>query len=82
MTPCLSLPRPACAGDAYIASTGCVPGCGDSSAEDALKLARLAVAMQAHCAGFIGPDGEVIRMRVGIVTGPAMGGVVGTAMLR
>ena len=38
--------------------------------------------MQAHCESFVAPDGSLIRMRIGLVTGPALGGVVGASMLR
>ena len=36
-------------GDAYLAATGCIPNSRASAQEDALRVAQLAVAMQAHC---------------------------------
>ena len=36
-------------GDAYLASTGCIPRSRASPQEDALKTARLALSLQAHC---------------------------------
>ena len=69
-------------GDAYLASTGCIPHSHASPQEDALRVARLAVELQEHCKHFQAPDGSFLQMRIGLVTGPAMGGVVGASMLR
>ena len=69
-------------GDAYLASTGCIPHARLSAQDDAIRLARLALRLQAHCKNFVAPDCSVIKMRIGLVTGPAMGGVVGASMLR
>ena len=69
-------------GDAYLAATGCIPHAEESAQENALRVARLAVALQGYCENFIAPDGSYLRMRIGLVTGPAMGGVVGATMLR
>ena len=46
------------------------------------RIARLALRLQDHCRNFVAPDCSVIKMRIGLVTGPAMGGVVGASMLR
>ena len=69
-------------GDAYLASTGCIPHARLSARDDAVRLARLALRLQDHCREFVAPDGSVIQMRIGLTTGPAMGGVVGASMLR
>lgn len=55
---------------------------GQSTRDDARRIARLAVVMQQHCASYIAPDGSPLQMRIGLVTGPALGGVVGASMLR
>ena len=49
MTVFYACARPSSQGDAYLASTGCIPRSESSPQEDALKIARLAVALQAHC---------------------------------
>ena len=36
-------------GDAYLASTGCIPNTLDSEGQNAERLARFALALQAHC---------------------------------
>ena len=69
-------------GDAYLASTGCIPHSSADTQEDALRIAQLAIALQEHCESFVAPDGSFLRMRIGLVTGPAIGGVVGATMLR
>ena len=45
-------------------------------------LTQVAIAMQAHCERFRAPDGSLLQMRIGLVTGPAVGGVLGASMLR
>ena len=72
-------------GDAYIASTGCIPRAATGITalkQSARKLARLAAAMQALCSTFTCPDGTPLQMRIGLVAGPGIGGVVGSSMLR
>ena len=36
-------------GDAYLASTGCIPHTHESDWENAERLARFALALQSHC---------------------------------
>ena len=71
-------------GDAFIAATGCVKGedGADDVGANAAKLAALAVEMQTVCRGFEAPDGSPLVMRVGLHVGPAIGGIVGTSLLR
>ena len=64
-------------GDAFIASTGCVPGDSATLQENALALARLAVEMQRLCKTLTAPDGTPVVMRIGLHCGPVVGGVVG-----
>ena len=68
--------------DAFIASTGCIPGENRTLQENALNLARLAVAMQRLCATLKAPDGSPVVMRVGLHCGPVVGGIVGGNMIR
>ena len=68
--------------DAFIASTGCVPGDSATLQENALALARLAVEMQRLCATLTAPDGSPVVMRIGLHCGPVVGGVVGGNMIR
>ena len=63
--------------DAFIAATGCVPGEKKTLQENALNLARLALAMQRLCATLRAPDGSPVVMRVGLHCGPVVGGIVG-----
>lgn len=53
-----------------------------SLAENARRVALLALAMQRACAGFAVPGGGRLQMRIGLHVGPAVGGVVGVSMLR
>ena len=68
--------------DAFIAATGCIAGDGKTLQENALALARMALAMQAICAGLTAPDGSPVVMRIGLHCGPLVAGVVGGSMLR
>ena len=67
-------------GDASSAKAG--EGEEDAWREGADRLARMALAMQAFCAGLEAPDGSPLVMRVGVHSAPAIGGVAGTAPLR
>ena len=49
---------------------------------NAVRLATFAIRVQSICASFEGPDGMPIRMRCGIHTAPAVGGIVGRLLLR
>ena len=75
-------PPPPSTRDAFIASTGCVPGDTATLQENALALARLAVEMQRLCATLTAPDGSPVVMRIGLHCGPVVGGVVGGNMIR
>ena len=68
--------------DAFIASTGCVPGENRTLQENALNLARLALEMQQLCATLKAPDGSPVVMRIGLHCGPVVGGIVGGNMIR
>ena len=68
--------------DAFIASTGCVPGENRTLQENALCLARLALEMQQLCATLKAPDGSPVVMRIGLHCGPVVGGIVGGNMIR
>ena len=48
----------------------------------AVRLARMALDMQATCAGVTAPDGSPLSQRIGLHAGPAVAGVVGATMLR
>ena len=63
--------------DAFIASTGCVPGESKTLQENALNLARMALEMQRLCSKLHAPDGSPVVMRVGLHCGPVVGGIVG-----
>ena len=68
--------------DAFIASTGCIPGENRTLQENALNLARMAQAMQKLCVTLTAPDGSPVLMRVGLHCGPIVGGIVGGNMIR
>ena len=63
--------------DAFIASTGCVPGENRTLQENALSLVRLALEMQKLSATLKAPDGSPVVMRIGLHCGPVVGGIVG-----
>eukprot|EP00055_Hartaetosiga_balthica_P003971 m.9663 g.9663 ORF g.9663 m.9663 type:complete len:685 (-) comp3512_c0_seq1:180-2234(-) len=61
-------------GDAYVVSAGCPEECDDH----ALRLANFAIDMLHTVSTVKSPvDGEPLRMRVGLHSGPVMAGVVG-----
>ena len=68
--------------DAFIASTGCIPGESKTLQENAVNLARFALKMQELCATLCAPDGSPVVMRVGLHCGPVVGGIVGGNMIR
>ena len=68
--------------DAFIASTGCIPGEHKTLQENALNLARMALEMQKLCATLRAPDGSPVVMRIGLHCGPVVGGIVGGNMIR
>ena len=68
--------------DAFIASTGCIPGENRTLQENALNLTRLALEMQQLCATLKAPDGSPVVMRIGLHCGPVVGGIVGGNMIR
>ena len=63
--------------DAFIASTGCIPGEHKTLQENALNLARMALEMQRLCSKLKAPDGSPVVMRIGLHCGPVVGGIVG-----
>ena len=66
-------------GDAYMVAAGCPEECSDH----AERIARLAIDMVRTAETVRSPlDGEPIRIRVGIHSGPLMAGVVGRARPR
>ncbi|EGD78967.1 guanylate cyclase [Salpingoeca rosetta] len=66
-------------GDAYMVAAGCPEKCEDH----ALRVARLAIDMVRTAQSVLSPlDGEPIRIRVGLHSGPLMAGVVGRARPR
>merc|ERR1719235_1665708 len=66
-------------GDAYMVAAGCPDPCSDH----AERIARLAIDMVRTAETVRSPlDGEPIRIRVGIHSGPLMAGVVGRARPR
>ena len=80
-------------GDAYLAATSCLPDDedGDDSASAATRLARFAIAAVAITemlrsssdgAPSEADESDRICIRVGLHTGPCIGGVVGQRMLR
>ena len=73
---------PCAARDAFIASTGCIPGENRTLQENALSLARMALEMQKLCATLRAPDGSPVLMRIGLHCGPVVGGIVGGNMIR
>ena len=79
--PRVSLPSPQTR-DAFIAATGCIAGETRTLQENALALARMALAMQEICLGLTAPDGSPVVMRIGLHCGPLVAGVVGGSMLR
>ena len=68
--------------DAFIASTGCIPGEHSTLQENALSLACMALEMQKLCATLRAPDGSPVVMRIGLHCGPVVGGIVGGNMIR
>ena len=42
----------------------------------------MSLQLQDMVSGFVAPDGSLLRMRVGLHSGCATGGIVGTSMLR
>ena len=87
----MSLPflfAPETVGDAYVGSTGCVPGeedCCDaeSNAEGAARAAaRMALDMHDCAASISSPEGSPLLLRVGLAAGPVTAGIVGTTRLR
>ena len=79
-TPCLAFVR--LYRDAFIASTGCIPGEHKTLQENALNLACMALEMQKLCATLRAPDGSPVVMRIGLHCGPVVGGIVGGNMIR
>jgi len=66
-------------GDAYMVAAGCPDECDDH----ALRIARMAIDMVRAASGVTSPlDGEPLRIRVGIHSGPVKAGVVGRARPR
>ncbi|EGD78971.1 L3i88 isoform d [Salpingoeca rosetta] len=66
-------------GDAYMVTAGCPEECEDH----ALRIAHLAIDMARVAQTVTSPlDGEPIRIRVGLHSGPLMAGVVGRARPR
>ncbi|EGD80119.1 guanylate cyclase [Salpingoeca rosetta] len=66
-------------GDAYMVAAGCPEPCEDH----ALRIARLALALIRAAQTVVSPmDGEPIRLRVGLHSGPLITGVVGTTRPR
>ena len=66
-------------GDAYMVAAGCPDACADH----ALRVANLALDMVRTAKTVTSPlDGEPIRIRVGLHSGPLMAGVVGRARPR
>eukprot|EP00055_Hartaetosiga_balthica_P000101 m.135671 g.135671 ORF g.135671 m.135671 type:complete len:696 (-) comp10129_c0_seq1:385-2472(-) len=66
-------------GDAYMVACGCPEECADH----ALRIANLAIDMVRIAQQVISPlDGEPLRIRVGLHSGPLMAGVVGRARPR
>ncbi|MCH7573909.1 MAG: adenylate/guanylate cyclase domain-containing protein [Candidatus Marinimicrobia bacterium] len=61
-------------GDAYMAVSG-LPEPNENHAENA---ARAALAMLQVTRDFIGPDGQQIKVRIGLNTGPVVAGVIGS----
>jgi class 3 adenylate cyclase len=60
-------------GDAYMAASGLKNG-GDQYVDAAVEMA---LDMQRYVAKRIAPNGESLRLRVGIATGPVVAGVIG-----
>ncbi|PJZ57187.1 adenylate/guanylate cyclase domain-containing protein [Leptospira barantonii] len=60
-------------GDAYMAVAG-IPVRGDGHAEDAM---RMAIEMQRFIKALRDPTGNVLKMRIGIHSGPVVAGVIG-----
>ncbi|EGD78581.1 NO-insensitive guanylyl cyclase III [Salpingoeca rosetta] len=66
-------------GDAYMVTAGCPDECDDH----AVRIARLAIEMARTAQTVKSPlDGEPLRIRVGLHSGPLMAGVVGRARPR
>lgn len=61
-------------GDAYMLAAG-IPEASDDHCQ---RVADCALDMMDAAAEFRGPDGKPIRIRIGIHTGPAIAGVIGT----
>ena len=60
-------------GDAYMAAAG-LP---EPTTDHALRLARMALDMQAEVGRLAGETGVTVEMRIGIATGPVLAGVIG-----
>eukprot|EP00043_Microstomoeca_roanoka_P006449 m.62835 g.62835 ORF g.62835 m.62835 type:complete len:690 (+) comp13416_c0_seq1:198-2267(+) len=66
-------------GDAYMVAAGCPEECSDH----ALRIGRMAIDMVRTAKTIISPlDGEPLRVRIGVHSGPLMAGVVGRARPR
>jgi len=65
-------------GDCYF----CASGVPEAQSDHALRLAQMALRMQEVVSGHSGPNGEPLRFRVGLHTGPVVAGVVGFKMPR
>eukprot|EP00043_Microstomoeca_roanoka_P007989 m.77025 g.77025 ORF g.77025 m.77025 type:complete len:776 (-) comp14053_c0_seq2:214-2541(-) len=66
-------------GDSYMVAAGCPEECDDH----ALRIAALAIAMVETAQTVVSPlDGEPLRIKVGVHSGPLMAGVVGRARPR
>ena len=66
-------------GDAYMVAAGCPDKCDDH----AVRMAHMAIDMARAAAAVTSPlDGEPLRIRIGIHSGPVKAGVVGRARPR
>lgn len=64
-------------GDSYMVASGAPAPRPDHAA----ALARLALEIRDLCPALRGPEGEALRLRIGLASGPVVAGVVGTARL-
>lgn len=62
-------------GDAYMA----VCGAPEPNSDHAVVMARFALALQAAAGGILRADGQPFRLRVGLHSGAAVGGVIGSS---